>query len=254
MKLLNMRKKIIIGNWKMNLDLESSNYLIQEIISKSGNVNVNIGIAPSFVLLDEAIKNTKRSKIKIFAQNLSEYKSGAYTGEVSASMLLSIGVENVIIGHSERRSIFNENHSILKNKVENALLHNMNVVFCFGEKLEDRKSNNYLKIISKQLNDSLFNLDANLWNNIILAYEPVWAIGTGETALPEQAQEIHSFVRNLISENYSKTLSEKISILYGGSVKPNNAQSIFSQKDVDGGLIGGASLDSNHFIEIINSI
>ena len=238
----------------MNLDFESSNYLIQEIISKSENINVNIGIAPSFVLLDEAIKNTKRSKIKVFAQNLSEYKSGAYTGEVSASMLLSIGVENVIIGHSERRSIFNENHSILKNKVENALLHNMNVVFCFGEKLEDRKSNNYLKIISKQLKDSLFNLDANLWNNIILAYEPVWAIGTGETATPEQAQEIHSFVRNLISENYSKTLSEKISILYGGSVKPNNAKNIFSQKDVDGGLIGGASLDSNHFIDIINSI
>ena len=160
MKLFNMRKKIIIGNWKMNLDFESSNYLIQEIISKSGNINV---------------------------------------------------------------------------------------VFCFGEKLEDRKSNNYLKIISKQLKDSLFNLDVNLWNKIILAYEPVWAIGTGETATPEQAQEIHSFVRNLISENYSKTLSEKISILYGGSVKPNNAQSIFSQKDVDGGLIGGASLDSNHF-------
>ena len=168
-------------------------------------------------------------------------------------MLSSIGIKTTIIGHSERREYFNETHEILKNKVDTSLENSINIIFCFGEELKERKNNNHFTIISNQISESLFHLSSSEWDNIILAYEPVWAIGTGETASSDQVQEMHSFIRNFIAQKYSTELAQKISILYGGSVKPNNAKEIFSMEDVDGGLIGGASLKSKDFFSIVNS-
>jgi len=168
-------------------------------------------------------------------------------------MLSSIGIKTTIIGHSERREYFSETHEILKNKVDISLQNYIKIIFCFGEELKDRKTNNHFNIISNQISESLFHLSSSDWNNIILAYEPIWAIGTGETASSDQVQEMHSFIRNFIAQKYSNELAQKISILYGGSVKPNNAKEIFSMTDVDGGLIGGASLKSKDFFSIVNS-
>ncbi len=181
-------------------------------------------------------------------------ESGAYTGEVSADMLLSAGIDTVILGHSERREYFNEDANLLTQKVEQALEHKMDVIFCFGEKLEDRQADNHFNVVEYQLKDALFHLKESDWQRIALAYEPVWAIGTGETASADQAQEMHAFIRNLITEQYDEDVAEEVSILYGGSVKPANAQEIFSKPDVDGGLIGGASLKSQDFLAIINAI
>jgi len=168
-------------------------------------------------------------------------------------MLSSIGVKTTIIGHSERREYFNETHDMLKHKVDTSLENSMKIIFCFGEQLKDRKTNNHSTIISNQISESLFHLNSSDWDNIILAYEPVWAIGTGETASSNQVQEMHSFIRNFIAQKYSAELAQNVSILYGGSVKPSNAKEIFSMDDVDGGLIGGASLNSKDFFSIVNS-
>ena len=248
-----MRDNIVAGNWKMNNDYSQTKKLINDLKSSKMPDNVRVMVAPSFTQLSQCKNLLSSTNISVVAQNMNANNSGAFTGEISASMLKGIEVNTVIIGHSERRSIFNETDEILKEKVKSALSADMEVIFCFGEELKERKNNDYFKIVDNQLRYVLFDLPESYWKNIILAYEPVWAIGTGETATANQAQEMHLYVRSLIRNNYSKATSENISILYGGSVKPSNAKEIFSGKDVDGGLIGGASLNANDFIEIFNA-
>lgn len=249
-----MRSKIVAGNWKMNKNLRETEALLSELSAKLPDTKAEVMVAPTFVNLTGALQNLKGSSIEVIAQNMHFAESGAYTGEISADMLLSIGVKTVIIGHSERRAYFGETDEILAKKVKAALGKKMRVMFCFGEELEDRKTGNHFKVVKSQLKNALFGLEASAWTNIILAYEPVWAIGTGETASPEQAQEMHAFIRNTISEAFNSTIANEVSILYGGSVKPANAKEIFSKPDVDGGLIGGASLVADDFVAIINGI
>jgi triosephosphate isomerase len=211
-------------------------------------------VSPTYVNLTGAVRSLESSKIEVIAQNMHFAESGAYTGEISADMLLNIGVDTAIIGHSERRAYFGETDEILAKKVVAALAKGIRVMFCFGEELEDRQSGNHFKLVESQLRNALFSLDASAWSKIILAYEPVWAIGTGETASPEQAQEMHAFIRKTIGEAYNTAIANGVSILYGGSVKPGNAEEIFSKPDVDGGLIGGASLVADDFVAIIKAI
>ena len=247
------RKKIVAGNWKMNNGLQETEILINELLEETNHSGCEVMVAPSFVSLKTAIDSLIDNDIEVVSQNVHQSNDGAYTGEVSAKMLSSIGIKTTIIGHSERREYFNETHEVLKNKVDISLQNSIKIIFCFGEELKDRKTNNHFNIISNQISESLFHLSSSDWNNIILAYEPIWAIGTGETASSDQVQEMHSFIRNFIAQKYSNELAQKISILYGGSVKPNNAKEIFSMTDVDGGLIGGASLKSKDFFSIVNS-
>ena len=247
------RKKIVAGNWKMNNGLQETKLLINELLRETNHSGCEVMIAPSFVSLKTAIDSLIDKNIEVVSQNVHQNNNGAYTGEVSAKMLSSIGIKTTIIGHSERREYFNETHDLLKHKVDTSLENSMRIIFCFGEQLKDRKTDNHFNIISNQISESLFHLNSSDWDNIILAYEPVWAIGTGETASSDQVQEMHSFIRNFISQKYSTELAQKVSILYGGSVKPNNAKEIFSVEDVDGGLIGGASLNSTDFFSIVNS-
>jgi triosephosphate isomerase len=247
------RKKIVAGNWKMNNGLQETKLLINELKTEVNHCECDVMIAPSFVCLQTAIDLLTNNDIEVISQNVHQEENGAYTGEVSAKMLSSIGVKTTIIGHSERREYFNETHDMLKHKVDTSLEKSMKIIFCFGEQLKDRKTNNHSTIISNQISESLFHLNSSDWDNIILAYEPVWAIGTGETASSDQVQEMHSFIRNFIAQKYSAELAQNVSILYGGSVKPSNAKEIFSMEDVDGGLIGGASLNSKDFFSIVNS-
>ncbi len=249
-----MRNKIVAGNWKMNKTLSETEVLVTELAAKLPDTDAEVMVAPTYVNLVGAIRHLEGSAIEVIAQNMHFAESGAYTGEISADMLLDIGIETVIIGHSERRSIFGETDEMLAKKAIAAIEKNVRVIFCFGEELEDRKSGNHFNIVSDQLKDGLFNLKPEAWSKVVLAYEPVWAIGTGETASPEQAQEMHTFIRKTISNEYDNNIAENVSILYGGSVKPNNAKEIFSKPDVDGGLIGGASLNADDFIAIIKSI
>ncbi len=251
-----MRKNIVAGNWKMNNNADETAQLINDLKTELSGVNANgrVVIAPTFVNLSAAVKATEGTSIEVSAQNMHQASKGAYTGEISADMLTSIGIKTVILGHSERRTYFGETDEILKDKVEAALANNLEVIFCFGELLEDRKADNHFAVVESQLKNALFTLNADEWKSIVLAYEPVWAIGTGETASPEQAQEMHAFIRNLISDNFSSEVANGVSILYGGSVKPGNAQEIFSKEDVDGGLIGGASLKAADFTAIIKAI
>ncbi|AMC11895.1 triose-phosphate isomerase [Lutibacter profundi] len=251
-----MRKQIVAGNWKMNNDLEASKFLVKKIIKKLKNnslQNTRVIVAPTFVSLEKVVKKAKKTTIEVAAQNMHQAKSGAFTGEISAEMLKSVGVNMVILGHSERREYFCETDETLAEKVSTALKNNMEIIFCFGEVLEDRKSKNHFKVVESQVKNGLFHLEASAWGNIILAYEPVWAIGTGETASPEQAQEMHAFIRKIVADKYNKEVADNVSILYGGSVKPSNAKEIFSKEDVDGGLIGGAALNADDFIELVKS-
>ena len=248
-----MRKKIVAGNWKMNNDLAATNTLISELIKKEKKANAEVIIAPTFVNLLEASKRLKDSSIKVAAQNMHFANHGAYTGEISATMLKSVGVNTVILGHSERREFFSEDDNLLKQKIDKALDEGMQIIFCFGEKWEDRSIGKHFMVVESQIKNALFHLKNENWKSIVLAYEPVWAIGTGQTASPEQAQEMHAFIRNLVKENYNSTISEDVSILYGGSVKPENAKEIFGKNDVDGGLIGGAALNADNFIAIVNA-
>ena len=248
-----MRKKIVAGNWKMNNNKRETADLIQSLKSLSFSSEVRVMIAPAFTHLVQAEEMTQGSRLEVAAQNMNAAESGAFTGEVSASMLQSIGVKKVILGHSERRAYFNESDASLKDKVATALSYDMEIIFCFGEELAQRKNNTHFDVVKSQLSAALFELSPSAWSKIILAYEPVWAIGTGETASPEQAQEMHAYIRALIAEQYDQTLADAVSILYGGSVKPANASAIFSQTDVDGGLIGGAALKADDFSAIVQS-
>lgn len=248
-----MRKQIVAGNWKMNNDLSQTEELLASLKEKVIPENVTVMVAPPFISLYKAFESIKSHPITLAAQNMHQSKSGAFTGEISAQMLKSVGVNVVILGHSERRAYFHENNEILAEKINTALDNDMTVIYCFGEELEDRKSGNHFKIVKQQLEQALFHIANASWEKIILAYEPVWAIGTGETASPDQAQEIHKYVRDLIAKSYNTTIANHVSILYGGSVKPSNAAEIFSKNDVDGGLIGGAALHAEDFIAIVNA-
>lgn len=241
----------------MNKNIRETKSLVKDIkkaIKDKTLENTRVIVAPTFVNLQTAVKKAKNSAIEVAAQNMHQADSGAFTGEISADMIKSLDINTVILGHSERREYFNETDDLLAEKTDQALKYGLDIIFCFGEKLEDRKNDNHFKVVESQLKNALFHLDADAWQNIVLAYEPVWAIGTGETASPEQAQEMHAFIRNLITAKYSTSVAENVSILYGGSVKPNNAQEIFSKEDVDGGLIGGASLKADDFVALIEAI
>ena len=248
-----MRDQIVAGNWKMNNDQIQTETLLERLKTYEIPNKVRVMVAPSFTQLSQSKQLLNGSSIKVAAQNMSAAPSGAYTGEVSAGMLKGIGVQIVILGHSERRALFHETDVHLAEKVKAALASDMEVIFCFGEELEDRKAKAHFDVVEKQLKNALFDLEASAWKKIILAYEPVWAIGTGETASPQQAQEMHAHIRNLILNHYNHSVADEVSILYGGSVKPNNAKEIFSGADVDGGLIGGASLDAEDFMAIVNA-
>ncbi|MFD2541934.1 triose-phosphate isomerase [Lacinutrix gracilariae] len=248
-----MRKNIVAGNWKMNNDLSQTETLITNLKKQTQTSTAEVMIAPTFTNLWPAFDALRQSNIEVIAQNMHFAENGAYTGEISAAMLKSIGVETVILGHSERRAYFNETDELLAKKVDAALANNMRVIFCFGEELADRKANNHENVVASQIKNALFHLDAAAFKNIVLAYEPVWAIGTGETASPEQAQDMHAFIRETLNNKYGAETANNVSILYGGSVKPANAKEIFSKPDVDGGLIGGAALKAEDFYAIVNA-
>ena len=250
-----MRKKIVAGNWKMNKNAEQTKVLLNELIAQipTGG-DTQVIVAPTFVNLASAVDQLKNTKIQVAAQNMHQAESGAYTGEISADMLKGIAINTVILGHSERRAIFHESDALIANKVDTALKHDMTVIFCFGEELKDRQSKNHFNIVENQLRDGLFHIEAKNWDKIVLAYEPVWAIGTGETASPEQAQDMHEFIRETVRKAFGSDIAEDVSILYGGSVKPDNAKEIFSKPDVDGGLIGGAALNVADFVAIVTAI
>jgi len=245
-----MRTKIVAGNWKMNMDKEGTKGLLSELVSKLPQTSTLVMVAPAFVNLESAVNQLRGLPVEAVAQNMHFEDSGAFTGEISAGMLRSIGVQTVILGHSERRAYFHETDELLEKKVGKALDKEMRVIFCFGEELADRKAGKHFEVVQRQLSKALFSLPEKAWEHIILAYEPVWAIGTGETASPGQAQEMHSFIRKIVAGAYSEKTADSVSILYGGSVKPGNAREIFSKPDVDGGLIGGASLKAEDFIAI----
>ncbi|MDP5081644.1 MAG: triose-phosphate isomerase [Winogradskyella sp.] len=251
-----MRKNIVAGNWKMNNDLKATKKLVKQVrksIKKNDLKNTRVIVAPTFVNLATAVKGAKKSKLEVAAQNMHQAENGAFTGEISAEMLKSVGVKTVILGHSERRAYFGETDELLAQKVNTALAHKIEVIFCFGEELSDRKSGNEEKVVEDQIKNALFHLEAPAYKKIVLAYEPVWAIGTGETASPEQAQDMHAFIRKTLADKYGNDVADSVSILYGGSVKPANAKEIFSKPDVDGGLIGGAALNAEDFHAIVSA-
>lgn len=252
-----MRKKIVAGNWKMNLSLEEGQRLTSEILHQYANVinkQVSVVLNPPFPHL-YPVKNLIGETQGIFlgAQNCSDKESGAFTGEVSAKILASFGVSYVILGHSERREYFKEGDALLATKVNQALAHDLTPIFCCGESLQTREEGNHISVVRAQLTASLFHLSAEEFSKVVIAYEPIWAIGTGKTATADQAQEMHQALRAHIAATYGKELAESISILYGGSANPGNAKELFAKPDVDGGLIGGASLKAGDFLEIICS-
>lgn len=248
-----MRKNIVAGNWKMNNDVSETQSLLDALKNETNAGNAEVIVAPTYVNLYPAVNSLKGSDIVVAAQNMHQNASGAYTGEISGAMLTGVGVTTVILGHSERRAYFNESDELLAQKVDAALAQDMRVIFCFGEELVDRQQGNQENIVASQLRNALFHLSGDQWRKIVLAYEPVWAIGTGETASPEQAQDMHAFIRKVVSDKYDIKIADQVTILYGGSVKPANAKEIFSKPDVDGGLIGGASLKAKDFFEIVNA-
>ena len=253
-----MRDQIVAGNWKMNKDFGQAKELISEIrdlMSRQPPKADRVILAPPYVYLSNmagAVSKTK--KLFLSAQNCHQEKSGAYTGEISASMLKSLGVDYVILGHSERREYFKESNQLLALKVQAALDQQLIPIFCCGEPLPVRESNQQESFVNQQLTESLFQLSADLFGKLVIAYEPIWAIGTGKTASAEQAQQMHASIRQHIAGRYGAEVAGNISILYGGSCKPSNAAEIFAGEDVDGGLIGGASLDAGDFMAIANSL
>lgn len=248
-----MRKKIVAGNWKMNTDLDQAIDLTRQIRLSDFNKNTQLILIPPFPFLYSVVETTNNSVIQVGAQNCSKESSGAFTGEVSAQMLASLNVKYVLVGHSERRTYFKESHSELADKINQCFSNNLIPIFCCGELLEERKNENHFEVVKQQLSESLFHLSTDQIRNIIVAYEPVWAIGTGETATPFQAQEMHLYIRNFLAKKYGETVAKSISILYGGSCNPANAKELFALPDVDGGLIGGASLKASDFVAISNS-
>ncbi|MBI9038711.1 MAG: triose-phosphate isomerase [Bacteroidales bacterium] len=256
-----MRKKIVAGNWKMNMNFDEGIKLIENIISKINmkaslvdKKDTGVILAPPFIILQKASELCfDNQMISIGSQNCSQHEKGAFTGEISAAMIKSTGANYVIIGHSERRKYFHENNETLSEKVKLVLENNLFPIFCCGEILSERKSGRHFEVVKKQLEETIFKFNKNDFQKIVLAYEPVWAIGTGVTASPEQAQEMHNFIRELIKNNFNKDIAEQTTILYGGSCNAKNASTLFANPDVDGGLIGGASLKADDFVDIIYS-
>ena len=258
-----MRKKIVAGNWKMNkthregmemlvhlfkmLDFEAS------LIEDTSKTLPEIVVAPSYLVVEDAALLAQGWDIKIAAQNCSSENDGAFTGEISASMLRAVKANYVIVGHSERRNYFTETNQIIAKKIDRALENKLSLICCIGETLQQREANKEFQTITHQLEECLFHLNTEQVKSVVIAYEPVWAIGTGKNASAEQAQEMHNYIRSVISGKFGKETSENISILYGGSCNAKNAASIFSQPDVDGGLIGGASLNAKDFVEVIKA-
>jgi len=248
-----MRKKIVAGNWKMNTLPSQGISLAEEIARHSYSDQTELIVAPPHTHLFSVSKAIANSRVKLSAQNLSNENFGAYTGEISAEMLVELGCSYCIIGHSERRQYHFETDEILLKKTIKAIEVGLTPIFCIGESLEIRENNTYLAYISKQLDQSLLKLSHNQMEKVVIAYEPIWAIGTGKTASPQQAQEIHAYIRQYLSTHFDAQIAENTSILYGGSCNAQNAKELFSQIDIDGGLIGGASLKANDFITIANS-
>lgn len=248
-----MRKRIVAGNWKMNKTLKEGMELASDVekLAAQKSADVEVIIAPPYIHLSDISKLV--STVMLSAQNCSSEAQGAYTGEVAASMIKSTGATHVIIGHSERRSYFNEDNEMLYKKVSLALENGLIPIFCCGEILAEREAGNHFDVVQKQLDETIFKLAEEDFRKIILAYEPVWAIGTGVVATPAQAQEMHAFIRKLVMGGYNGDTAENTTIQYGGSCKPDNARELFANPDVDGGLIGGASLKAEDFLAIVNS-
>ncbi len=250
-----MRKKIVAGNWKMNLDYNEGLALFSEITNMVRDEitgQQEAVICSPFIHLHSLAQLAKGyDKISLGAQNADQAESGAYTGEISAKMIKSVGAEYVILGHSERRQYFGETNAVLAKKTETVLKNGLRPIFCIGETLEERESSIHFDVIKTQLTEGVFHLDAASFGLLVIAYEPVWAIGTGKTATAEQAQEIHAFIRKEIAEKYDQLVADNTTILYGGSCNPKNAPELFIQQDIDGGLIGGASLKSRDFVDIV---
>ena len=250
-----MRKNIVAGNWKMNTTLAEGVGLakdVNEALKNAADVKCDVVICVPFTHL-ASVAAVIDEKLGLGAENCADHLKGAYTGEVSAPMVASTGAKYVILGHSERRQYYGETSEMLKEKVNLALAENLTPIFCIGEVLEERENGTFLDVVTKQIQEALFNLSAEDFGKLILAYEPVWAIGTGKTATADQAQEMHAHIRGVIAEKYGKEVADNCSILYGGSCKPSNAKELFAKADVDGGLIGGAALDAASFMGIVTA-
>ena len=251
-----MRKQIVAGNWKMNKTFQEADDLINELVEfiTSNDIgDIGVIICPPAPYLELASDSASESDLFVGAQNVSDHESGAYTGEISAAMLESMNIDYCIIGHSERRKYYHESNEMLSEKVNRAIESSIQPIFCCGELLPEREAGEYFDVVKAQLEESLFHLKEDDFEDVVIAYEPVWAIGTGVTATSDQAQEMHAFIRSLIKEKYNEDVAENTTILYGGSCNPNNARELFANKDVDGGLIGGASLKADDFAKIIQS-
>lgn len=250
-----MRKNIVAGNWKMNTTVEEAVALaegVKKAVAEGKKSNAEVVIAPPFVNLSEVAKVIEGTDIVLASQNCADQKGGAYTGEVSVDMLAAVGVKAVILGHSERREYYKEGNETLTKKVALVLEKGMTPIFCIGEVLAEREAGKHFNVVKEQIEGGLFNLSAEDFSKVVIAYEPVWAIGTGVTASSDQAQEIHEFIRKTLADKYGAEVADNTTILYGGSCKPTNAQELFGKADVDGGLIGGASLKAEDFLGIIN--
>ncbi|NBC83186.1 MAG: triose-phosphate isomerase [Bacteroidetes bacterium] len=248
-----MRKNIVAGNWKMNKTLQEGIELAKAVNDQVTENDDIVILCPPFIHLTEVAKVINKKNLFLAAQNCASEESGAYTGEVSAAMVKSTCADYVILGHSERRSYYGETDEILNKKVKLALANDLVPIFCIGEVLEEREAGKHLDVVKTQVEKGLFDLSKEDFGKIIIAYEPVWAIGTGKTATPDQAQEMHKYIRDLIAQKYGDQLANDTTIQYGGSCKPDNAKELFANPDVDGGLIGGASLKAGDFVAIANA-
>ena len=247
-----MRKKIVAGNWKMNTTVPEGVELAKSVVEKSAQLPENVGliVAPPFTHLASVASVLKGSKVQLSAQNCADHEKGAYTGEVSVSMLASVGCQWTILGHSERRQYYGETDEKLVEKVKLALAGGLGVILCVGENLDQREAGKHFDVVTDQIKNVLYNFTADDMKKIIVAYEPVWAIGTGKTATAEQAEEIHACIRKVLADKFGAQVADDTTILYGGSCKPSNAKELFARKDIGGGLIGGAALKADDFIQI----
>ena len=249
-----MRQKIVAGNWKMNTTPAEGEALAKAVVAASSEVkDVTLILGVPFTHLCPVSKAIAGSQVKLAAQDCSAHDKGAYTGEVAASMIAPFGAQYVILGHSERREYHGENSAVLNEKMKQAYANGLAPIYCVGEKLEERESGKHFDVVTKQIEEVVFNLSDDQFDKLVVAYEPVWAIGTGKTATAEQAQDMHAFIRQTIADRYGKEIADNTSILYGGSCKPSNAAELFAKPDVDGGLIGGAALEAASFMGIVTA-
>lgn len=251
---MSSRKKLIAGNWKMNKTSAEATALVTDVVTAVGKLtDVDIVVCPPFTALESAGKALADSNIRLGAQNMHPEATGAYTGEISAGMLRALFATYVILGHSERRALFAETDAFINQKVHAALKNQLKPILCVGESLAEREGGSTLKVVQTQLEAGLEGVGKDQVSSVVIAYEPVWAIGTGKVATTDQAQEVHAFIRGLLTKNFGEAIAQKVRILYGGSMKPANAPDLLAQKDIDGGLIGGASLEARSFVELVNA-